>query len=282
MKVLAPAKINLFLEVKNRRPDGYHNLESVMHTVSLYDEITLAPQRSGLTLVCSRKDLPTDERNLAMKAAVALKKKLGVSAGARITLKKRIPLGAGLGGGSSDAAAVLKGLLALWKKELPPRELNSLAASIGADVPFFLTGGTAIARGIGDRITPLRNVQPALFLLIYPGFGVSTPWVYKHLSFPLTRKQKITRMKAQLASGFPPRMWGRHLFNRLEEVVFPQYPGIRHVKDLLHDLGCHSLMSGSGSTIFGLIPSSKEGEGKRIWSKLKKCYKDIWLVESVE
>jgi 4-diphosphocytidyl-2-C-methyl-D-erythritol kinase len=279
MKILAPAKINLYLEVKARRPDGYHDIESVMHTVSLYDELTITPQSAGITLVCSRRDLPTDERNLAMRAAVALRKKLGVTAGAKIVLKKNIPLGAGLGGGSSDAAAVLTGLLALWKKRLPAKELNALAAKLGADVPFFLAGGTALASGIGDRIKSLPGVKPASFLLVYPGFGVPTPWVYRHLSFPLTREQKITKIKAQLASGFPPRTWGQLLFNRLEEVVFPAYPGIRHVKSILHDLGCQSLMSGSGSTVYGLIPS--EGEGEKLRSKLKRLYKDVWLVQSV-
>jgi len=278
LKLRAPAKINLFLEVKNRRSDGYHTIESVMQAITLFDEIMIEPRQAGLSLACSRADLPTDERNLALRAAVFLQRELGITAGARITLKKVIPLGAGLGGGSSDAAAVLVGLLKLWKKRLPAERLGRLAARLGADVPFFLSGGTAIARGIGEKITPLAGVKSARFVLVYPGFGVSTPWVYQHLHFPLTRKQKITKIKTQLASGFPPREWGQYLYNRLEEVVFPAYPVIARIKEELRQLGCSSLMSGSGAAVFGLLPSS--GDGERIRARLKKQYRDVWLVTS--
>lgn len=278
LRLRAPAKINLFLEVKNRRSDGYHTIESVMQTVTLFDEITIEPRQTGLSLACSRADLPTDERNLALRAAVSLQRELGITDGARITLKKVIPLGAGLGGGSSDAAAVLNGLLKLWKKRLPAERLNRLAARLGADVPFFLSGGTAITLGIGEKVTSLAGVKSARFVLVYPGFGVSTAWVYQHLRFPLTRKQKITKISAQLTSGFPSREWGGCLYNRLEEVVFPAYPVIARIKEELRQLGCSSLMSGSGATVFGLLPSS--GDGELIRSRLKKRYGDVWLVTS--
>jgi 4-diphosphocytidyl-2-C-methyl-D-erythritol kinase len=276
----APAKINLFLEVKDRRPDGYHTIESVMHTVSLYDEIILESRPAGITLSCSRPDLPVDERNLAFRAAAALQRELGASTGVHITLTKNIPLGAGLGGGSSDAAAVLTGLLALWDRQLPAGRLNRIAARLGADVPFFLSGGTAVARGIGEKLAPLAGITPARFILVYPGFGVSTPWVYQHLRLPLTRKQKITKIKAQLAHGCPPQEWGQYLYNRLEEVVFPAYPEIAHVKDELQQLGCFGLMSGSGSTVFGMLSSSENGEGEHIRSILEKKYRNVWLVAS--
>jgi 4-diphosphocytidyl-2-C-methyl-D-erythritol kinase len=279
MKILAPAKINLFLEVTGRRPDGYHTLASVMQTVSLYDEITIVPHPSRLSLKCNRPDLPVDERNLALKAALRLKEALGVEAGATITLKKNIPLGAGLGGGSSDAAAVLKGLLKLWKKRIPREKLVKIAAGLGADVPFFLQGGAAVARGIGEKLEPIKGVPRAWFILVYPGFPVSTAWVYQNLCFPLTRKQKITTMKHLLQLNSPPDSWGRRMFNRLEDVVLPKYSDIRRIKETLEGLGCPSLMSGSGSTVFCMVPSLHEGERMRM--KLKRGYGDVWLVQSV-
>lgn len=282
IEVPAPAKINLYLEVLNKRRDGYHNLESVMQTVSLYDRIVIEARPKALSLVCSRKDLPTDKRNLAMRAAILLKEETGVKKGARIILEKNIPLGAGLGGGSSDAAAVLKGLCALWDLKLPEKTLISLAGKLGADVPFFMKGGMAVARGIGERLTPLipvRKIKKAHFILIYPGFPVSTPWVYQNLRFPLTFKQKISNIKKLLEGGSPPSVWGKHLFNRLEEVVFPQYPMIEHTRKALEREGCFSLMSGSGSTVFGLVSTKKAGE--RVLSRLKRATGSVWLVEAI-
>jgi 4-diphosphocytidyl-2-C-methyl-D-erythritol kinase len=279
VKVLAPAKLNLFLEIKRRLPDGYHALESVMQTVSLYDEITIVPRAKELTLSCSRPDLPTDEKNLALRAAYILRYRLGIASGAHIALDKRIPLGAGLGGGSSDAAAVLKGLLKVWKKRLPDEELVLLAKGLGADVPFFLKGGAAIATGIGEVLTPVPPVKDAWFVLVYPGFEVSSRWAYQNLHFPLTNKQKITKMRQLLETGARPEAWGPQLFNRLEQAVLPKYPKIQYIKDILAKLGCRSLMSGSGSTVFGLVSSRDEGE--RIQTKLRKYKWGVWVVETV-
>lgn len=261
----APAKINLFLEVVNRRKDNYHTIISVMQAVSLYDRISIDPRPRALSLSCNRADLPTDVRNLAMRAAVALKKKAGVSRGAAITLEKNIPLGAGLGGGSSDAAAVLKGLIDLWDIRLPRRELAALAASLGADVPFFLAGGRAQATGIGDRLTPLPVKRKQWYILVNPGFPVSTPWVYGNLRFPLTKRPKNNRITK--------------LFNRLEEVVLPHYPAIRKIKDILAAEGIKAVMSGSGSTVFGVL--SGEHEGKTLQRVLKKHRWQTWVVHTV-
>ena len=279
IKILAPAKINLFLEVKNRRPDGYHNIDSVMQAVSLCDRITIVPDKTDLSLRCSLPELPCDEKNLALKAALRLKKELGVATGARITLEKNIPLGAGLGGGSSDAAAVLKGLLRLWKRSMPEKDLVKLAAGIGADVPFFFKGGAASVKGIGDIVEPLGKVPTAWFILINPGFGVPTPLVYQNLRLPLTKRRKINRIKQLLVQGIPPAAWGRHLFNRLEEEVLPNYPEIRYIKGILEGMNLDCLMSGSGSTVFGLLPSYEKG--REIKSKLTQHKWGVWVVKSV-
>lgn len=279
MRILAPAKINLFLEVLNRRSDGYHNIETIFQTVSLYDKITIEPRRHALSLECSSNSVPQDRRNLVLKAAQLLRKKLGLKSGAQIKLEKNIPAGAGLGGGSSDAAATLKGLLAVWKKRLGKKELLSLAYQLGADVPFFLYKGTAFASGIGERIEKLSRVKPAWFVLIYPRFSVSTAVVYRHIHFPLTIKQKINRIKELLSRGFSSDKWAHCLYNRLEKQAIQLYPEILHIKNTLKSIGFANLMSGSGSTIF-ILASSKD-EAKRIRSRLKKYPWDTWVVRSV-
>jgi 4-diphosphocytidyl-2-C-methyl-D-erythritol kinase len=280
VQLRAPAKINLFLEVKNRRPDGYHNIDTVFQTVSLFDRLTFRPHPTDLLLTCSRPDLPVDERNLAMRAAITLRAAAGTRKGARLGLEKNIPLGAGLGGGSSDAAAVLTGLARLWNLRISKKELVRIAAGLGADVPFFLEGGTALASGIGDRIEQLPSLQPSWFILIYPGFPVSTPWVYKNLRFPLTNKQKIITMRHHLQARAMPAQWSECLFNRLEDVVLPEHTLIRRIKGFLQKKGLRSLMSGSGSTIFGLLTS--RGEGECIKAEIEKKHNwGVWVVKSV-
>ncbi|MFH1368422.1 MAG: 4-(cytidine 5'-diphospho)-2-C-methyl-D-erythritol kinase [Elusimicrobiota bacterium] len=279
VKMLAPAKINLFLEVAGRRPDGYHNIETIFRTVSLYDELGFSRRKEGITVKCNIPELRSDKRNLVYRAAELLKTRLGVAAGVEIRLKKRIPMGAGLGGGSSDAAAALKGLLKLWKRKVSEKELVRLAAGLGADVPFFLYGGLAEAKGIGDRIKTIKRSKTDWFLLVNPGFPVSTASVYKKLKFPLTNKQKIHKIKQLLAGGSSPEKWGKHIFNRLEEAVLPCHRAIREIKDTLELMGCRCLMSGSGSTVFA--PMSSVTEGERIRQKLSKFSWDVWLVKSV-
>lgn len=278
MKILAPAKINLYLEVINRRKDGYHNLETIFQTVSLYDELMFKKRAEGIAVKCNCMELRSDDSNLVFKAARLLKERLGITSGIEITLKKRIPMGAGLGGGSSDAAATLKGLLKFWKKSLPQKELVKLASGLGADVPFFLFGGAAEAKGIGDRIKPLKKLKPMWFLLVNPGFPVPTPGVYRRLKFPLTNKRKIYKIRQLLVCGSSPKTWGKYIFNRLEEAVLPYHGAIRDIKDTLERMGCRSLMSGSGSTVFALMSSSAEGE--RVKQKLKRFPWDVWLVRS--
>ncbi|MCX5782479.1 MAG: 4-(cytidine 5'-diphospho)-2-C-methyl-D-erythritol kinase [Elusimicrobia bacterium] len=279
MKILAPAKINLFLEVKNKRADGYHNIESIMQSVSLYDELEFKPAEEKISLKCNLKNLPNDERNLVVKAAKLLKKELKTQKGARIHLKKNIPLGAGLGGGSSDAAAALKGLLKLWKLKISPKKLVKIAAKIGADVPFFLNCGTAVAKGIGDILKSIKKVKKTYFVLVFPNFGVSTPSVYKKLHFPLTSRQKINKIKFHLESLKDSKIWGRLLYNRLEEVVLPKYPKVAFIKKKIENFGYKSLMSGSGSTVFGIVPSLEEGQ--RLKKKLLSYKWKVWVVESL-
>jgi 4-diphosphocytidyl-2-C-methyl-D-erythritol kinase len=278
--LLAPAKINLFLEVKNRRPDGYHNIDTLFHSISLFDELTIAPHKDKILFSSDNRSLPKDSGNLVVKAAELLRKTFDVKQGARIHLKKSIPIGAGLGGGSSDAAAALKGLIKLWKLDVPENLLLKLARELGADVPFFLYGGTAAAGGIGEKLRKIEKAGKSWFLLVYPGFGSATKKAYENLKFPLTNKQKINRIVNCLGAGLAPAECKEYLFNRLEEAVFPFYPEIEFIKKTLISMGLASVMSGSGSTVIGIATAQKSVENAK--AKLKKWSNwTSWIVRSL-
>ncbi|MDR1196027.1 MAG: 4-(cytidine 5'-diphospho)-2-C-methyl-D-erythritol kinase [Endomicrobium sp.] len=281
IKIQAPAKINLYLEIIGKRPDGYHNLESVMQTVSLFDDITVEDISSGIILECDNANIPSDSSNLAYKAALSLQKHFDIQKGVKITLKKEIPTGAGLGGGSSDAAAVIKALVKLWGIKASKPELESIAAGLGADVPFFLTGGTAVCKGIGEIVFPLANIRKMPIILVNPGFGVSTPSVYRNVEFPLTKPRKIRIIERLICGGsFNKNDASKYCFNRLEEFVFPAYPEIAKIKSIMADLGCASLMSGSGATVFCILGS--ESQSETIKSKLREYHWNTWTVYPVK
>jgi len=280
MKTVAPAKINLFLEVKKKRSDGYHSIESIMQEISLFDTIMIFPAAKNITLSCSFPGLATDASNLVVKAAMLLKKELKIDSGAKIVLDKRIPLGAGLGGGSSDAAATLRGLLQVWKRHMSYRKLVRLASRIGADVPFFIRGGTALARGIGDILTPIKNVRKSFFVVVFPNVSIPTASVYRKLHFPLTNRRESNKIKSLLEASKRAREWETYIYNRLEEVVLPRYKTIFLVRKKIESLGYRSLMSGSGSAVFGIVPSRKEGE--RVRRRLSSTRWKVWVVESFD
>jgi len=279
MKLKAYAKINLFLEVIKRRTNGYHEIDTVFQTVSLFDELTFKPRKDGkVVLRCSDNNLAVGQTNLVIKAACALKNASARTLGASIYLKKNIPLGAGLGGGSSDAAATLKGLVKLWKLKVSYKRLHAIAATLGADVPFFLTGGTARGRGIGDKLTAITGVENAYFVLVNPDFPVATRWVYNNLHSPLTNRRKIDTILKVLRRN--PSFWGECLFNRLEEVVVPVFSEISKIRSVLTKIGCPSLMSGSGSTVFALAGSAKDA--RRIRRLMAGHSWKSWVVKSVQ
>ncbi len=266
--VLAPAKVNLTLHILSKRSDGYHELDSVMQKISLADTITLCRlEKPEIQLNCPDSDLPEDESNLVWKAAELFLDKTGLATkcGVSILLEKKIPIAAGLGGGSSDAAAVLTGLNQLFQTDLTEQTLLKLGKSLGADVPFFVISEHAVrATGIGDKMTRHETLKDCSLLLVNPGFSVSTAWVYEN--FTLTRAAKDSRLSDSpkndsFAESFCP------LHNDLESVTVEQYPEIQAIKGLLLDHGASgALMSGSGSTVFGIFP---DGEGKT--ENLRSC-----------
>lgn len=254
------AKINWTLDVLFKRQDGYHELRTIYQTVSLHDTLTIIETADTIELACNDPRVPNDETNLAFKAAELLRGVAGIQKGARIEIEKRIPVAAGLGGGSSNAAATLLALTKLWKVEIDERELIRIAASLGSDVPFFLIGGTALGVGRGEEVYPIEQIQSEHLLLVNPGFAVSTRNAYQKLS-RLTRPEAalnipFTLLAAKGISGLP-----LEARNDLEEVVLTAHPEIAEVKRRLVGLSArHALMSGSGATVFGVFDNSQMTE----------------------
>ena len=251
MKILSPAKINLFLQVTGKRPDGYHELFSLMCCVSLCDTIHLQFGTEKIQIESSHPHIPLDDANLAHRAAALFLKTLGAEEGVKITIEKTIPVAAGLAGGSSNAASVLRGLNHHYGFPFAPDRLMSLGLSLGADVPFLLFQKPALASGIGEKLEAFAEPLPYCVVIVHPGFGVSTAEVFQNLNLRLTKcKKKFTKLSLK-KSGYKVPL---HLCNDLEAVTASKYPEINLVKEQLYQQGAlGALMSGSGPTVFGLF-----------------------------
>lgn len=261
----AYAKINLTLHVHGRRADGYHEISTILQTITLRDRLTferLPDER--LELVCSAADVPADETNIVHRAATALRAHCGLRLGARVALEKKIPAGGGLGGGSSDAAVALLGLARLWDLKISGRELVEIGARLGADVPFFFTGGTALGTGTGTDIRPLEDAPKRRLLVVTPDIKVSTAEAYKALnSHALTKEDSAVMLPiSRVEADFSDSLRGE-LSNDFEAVVFRLYPEIARVKNALLAAGARrAMLSGSGASVFGVFDS--EGEVGRV------------------
>lgn len=270
----APAKINLFLKILSRRPDGYHEIESLMQKVDLCDILHLSWQGETISVSCPGSSLPEDRDNLVYRAAELFLETAGIRAGIKIILEKNIPVAAGLGGGSSDAAAVINGLNTLADTGFSPEELMEIARPLGADVPFFVQGGSAaLAVNIGDNLTQAEPLHGFWIVLVNPGFGVSTKWVYEN--FPLTSRANpyILARGQDLTKDFHAMGPGLYeeLGNDLEVVTITRYPEIGNIKRELKEAGAAaSLMSGSGPTVFGLF--QVENDAQQCFQQLSKKY----------
>ena len=252
----APAKVNLGLAVHRRRPDGYHDISTLFLKISLLDEVRLTVQPQHIVVHCEHPEVPSDARNLVHRAATALQP-LAPDQGVCIALRKAIPVAAGLGGGSSDAAATLTGLNTLWQLGLSSAELAAYAARLGADVPFFLLPTVAaMGYGRGDDLEPVACPRIFYLVLVKPPIAVSTAWVYQQLRFELTAPPKdITILKHCLESGDIEGL-GAACFNDLEAVVLRHVPVVQDVKRALMRPGVYGVcMSGSGPTVYALCPS---------------------------
>ncbi len=280
VRIESPAKVNLFLEVLEKREDGYHNVETILETVDLFDDIILKETKEGIEIESDFPSLPLGRENLAYQAASLLKERLKIKRGVQITLDKRIPLASGLGGGSSNGASVLLGLNRLWDLNLSYEEVFDLAREMGADVPFFLRKGRALGRGRGDELQPLPQSPTLYFVLVSLGFEVSAKWAYENLKGDLTKERRSIRMILSALKSSNTEKIGNSLYNRLEEAVIPRHPQIARIKERLLELGAKgALMSGSGPSVFGIAEDDKRAE--EIYGKIKKDFEKVFLLESL-
>ncbi|MCX7984089.1 MAG: 4-(cytidine 5'-diphospho)-2-C-methyl-D-erythritol kinase [Bacteroidetes bacterium] len=250
LKLRSYAKINIGLRVLGKRPDGYHDIETLFYEVLPFDELTFTPH-STIELTTNHPTLPTDATNLCIRAACALKEESNYNHGVHIHLAKTIPLGAGLGGGSSNAATTLIGLNQLWGLHYPPERLVDVASRIGSDVAFFIRGGCAYATGRGDQLKPIDFSLPYWILIALPPIHISTPWAYNALNVQ-ERQEALTLQAYHRALSGSPKNFSPIIVNDFERVVFEHYPIIREIKESLLTHGAvFALLSGSGSSVFG-------------------------------
>lgn len=277
---IAYAKINLGLDVTAKRPDGYHEVSMVMQSISLADTVTLE-EHCGLLVNTGRSDLPGDGTNLAYKAAVLMAERFNRAPDVKITLEKHIFMAAGLAGGSSDAAAVLRGLNRLWQLGLDTFELERLASELGSDVPFCVAGGTALAEGRGEILTPLPEPEPAVLVLAKPQLAVSTAWVYKEFdSLEKPQHPDIKTLAAELKKG-GAKLPLAGMGNALEGVTCARYPVVTEIKKHLLDAGAdYALMSGSGPTVFAIVPNKNAAH--KIINKLQALKLETAIATTVK
>lgn len=254
------AKINLGLIIKGKRSDGYHEIETILQQVDLNDTLEIKiHQEPEIIFSCDNPAIPSDDSNLCVKAANLLQHTADVKSGAEIKLSKIIPVGAGLGGGSSNAAVVLLGLNKLWGLKLPSKKLRELGSKLGSDVPFFIEGGTAIGRGRGEVLTPFILEDNLPILIVYPERSVSTQWAYAQLNLNLTLKEKNITFRTFEKGNLTNVSFLKSIRNEFEKVVFEEYPMLTQIKEKMYlNNAVFAGMSGSGSTIFGVFQNKEE------------------------
>jgi 4-diphosphocytidyl-2-C-methyl-D-erythritol kinase len=273
LQLKSPAKVNLRLDVLKRRDDGYHEIRTIFQKISLYDTLSVSLKKEkGISIITDHPDLQVGKKNLVYRAAQVILKKSDYEGGLRIHILKKIPLGAGLGGGSSNAATILKALNQLLELHLPMKELMKMGLSIGADVPFFFLKGAAMATGIGEKLKTIE-LQDLWYVLINPKFQVSTRWAYQN--FMLTKRHFHFNLQRL---GRTPEGISRLLWNDLEGVVSKKYHEIKVMKQMLLSSGAlGTLMTGSGPTVFGVFSIRKDAE--KAFEKLRHKVKERgWMI----
>ncbi|MBO4941670.1 MAG: 4-(cytidine 5'-diphospho)-2-C-methyl-D-erythritol kinase [Clostridia bacterium] len=280
LEIKCPAKINLALDVVNRRDDGYHNLSMIMQEIKLFDILKISvcdSSKSSIQFSCDNESIPSDDNNLVVKAAKLFFEKVGITAQARIHLRKNIPSGAGLGGGSSDAAGTLSALNMIFENPLDDDLLKTLAKSLGADVPFFLCGGCMLAEGIGEILTPLPPLKNAFIVLAKPKVSISTAYVYKNLILDETTIHPDIKTSISALQNSDIDALAKSAGNVLETVAENMHPEIKEYKNKMLALGAsYSLMSGSGSSVFGIFKDKSSAE--KALSEFRKITKESYLV----
>lgn len=281
VRLKTPAKINLYLKVISKRSDGYHNINTLLQMISLYDSLTFKEIDKGVELIIKKPSIPKEKDNLVYQAALKFIKEFNIKKGVRIHLKKDIPLAAGLGGGSSDTAATLIGLSRLWGIQKSRKRLIKIGATIGADVPFFFYGPLAFAFGRGDNVRPITPIRVTWLVLINPGFPILTGEVYNEIDkFILTKGTDNIKISTFRRINLGIESIKDFLYNDLEKVAIGMYPEIQAIKEELLECGAKGvLMSGSGPTVFGIFLDRYSAE--RAGELVKKRGRGVWVVRSL-
>lgn len=280
MECKAYAKINILLDVVGKREDGYHLLKMIMQNIDLYDEVSVDKIKKGIEISCNKEYVPIDERNIAYKAAKLFMNKYNINSGVKIVINKNIPVAAGLAGGSTDAAAVLKIMNKLFEVNVSKEELMKIGLELGADVPYCIEGGTALCEGIGEELTRLKSFKNHILVLVKPPFGVSTREVYK--AFDLN-KAKIHPDADNIIKKIEEddlTYVAANMKNLLENVTLKKYRNLIAIKEQMIELGAiGSLMSGSGPSIFAFFDDMFKAQ--KCYDKMKKKYSDVFITRTI-
>lgn len=279
LSIKARGKINLVLDIVGKFDNGYHAVDMIMQKINLHDTLICKKHAQEIIIHCDHKDVPTDENNLIVKAIQGVKEYLGVDYGMAITLEKNIPVSAGLGGGSSDAASAIKAYNSLYELNLTKEEMQKIGQSVGADVPFFFEGDCCRATGIGEKLRAIKGLDTGWIVLCKPNISVSTREVYEGLNYPLILSHPKVDAMAEALEKKDIEEVSKHLGNVLEQVTLKRYSSVREIKEKLRQsdaLGV--LMSGSGPTVFALFKDYDSGN--KVYKKLSNIYSETYLTRS--
>ena len=280
MKIKAYGKVNISLDVVGKREDGYHLLSMIMQNIDLYDEIEVEKQECGIILECNKSYVPVDNRNLAYKAAEIFKERYDIVDGVKINIEKNIPVSAGLAGGSTDAAAVLKGMNKLFNVNATEEELMELGLKLGADIPYCIHGGTALCEGIGEIITPIKPFRDKIVVLVKPAFGVSTKEVYKNFNLEKVKQHPKTAEIINAIENDDLNFVASNMKNLLENVTLRKHKILIKIKEEMNACGAiNSMMSGSGPTVFAFFDDMLKAQ--RCFEKMKKKYSDVFITRTI-
>lgn len=278
--IKANAKINLSLDVTGKRSDGYHSVRMIMQAIDLHDTVTVSLSGKGISIESDSRMIPLDGRNLACKAAELFLREFGIDCGVKIRIAKKIPIAAGLAGGSTDAAAVLSGLNRLLAAGLDTKRLCELGSRLGADVPFCISGGTMLAEGIGDVLTRLPGFSGVNLIIVRPRINVSTQWVYGNFKPDVTAGHPDTGLLLKAVESRDIKALAANMVNVLETVTINEFAEIGQIKNKLVELGSvGSLMSGSGPSVFGIFLDRHSA--KKAWNLLDRKGFDCFLAQTL-
>lgn len=281
MRVKAYAKVNISLDIiEKRKSDGYHLLRMIMQNIDLYDDILIEKQKSGISIKCNKIYVPTDERNLAYKAAKLFKETFNIEEGVSINIKKNIPVAAGLAGGSADGAAILKAMNEMFNVNASDEELMEIGLKLGADIPYCIKGGTALCEGIGEKVTTLKPFKNKILVLVKPPFGVSTKFVYQEFKLEKVLNHPKTEELIEAIENDDLDYVSENMKNLLENVTLRKHKVLITIKEEMKSLGAKgAMMSGSGPTVFAIFDDMLKAQ--KCFEKMKEKYEDVFITRTI-